>query len=71
MTAKDLIQKCGMGDCKVEDVLNRKGGKVRSAVPKSVWRNTLSELVALAKTDQEARTALKVLSNLDHYKERY
>ena len=72
MTATALIEKLGMGNCSVESVLDKKGGRARNKVPKSVWKNSLSELVELARSgDKEAKTALKILSNLEYYKERY
>ncbi|MFQ3679711.1 MAG: hypothetical protein SNJ60_04295 [Pseudanabaenaceae cyanobacterium] len=69
--AQKLIDQLGLGNCTVEKVLNHFGGKTRNKVPKSVWGNTLSELVQLAeKGDGEAKTAVKILSQLDRLKDK-
>jgi len=69
--AKKLIEKLGLGDCTVQTVLNAMGGKTRNEVPKSIWDNTLSEVVSLAKGgDKDAKKAVKILNQLDRLKDK-
>lgn len=69
--AEKLIDKLGLGDCTVQTVLNAIGGKTRNEVPKSIWANTLSDVVRLAKDgDKDAKKTVKILNQLDRLKDK-
>lgn len=71
--AKELIEKFGLGDCTVEEVLKQYGGKCRNQINRSVWGTKLSELVKCAQEerDKDCISAVKILSQLDRLQDKH